>query len=592
MPGPHASPRRRPVPGRLFAAALIALALAAALVLAFAGMTDRAHAAEPSDTDGGAMIAAADPRAVEAGLAILRAGGTAADAAVAVQAVLTLVEPQSSGLGGGAFAVHYDAGSGTVTTYDGRETAPMAADASLFLEDDGRPMAFLEAVTGGRSVGTPGTVRLLERLHADHGVRPWESLFADAAALARDGFRVSPRLAGYLASPVGNRLRADPAASAVFFADGDPPAAGDRLANPALAETFSRLAEDGPDAFYEGPIADAVVAAVRDHPTNLGLMTAEDLAAYRAMERAPVCVPYRARRVCGMGPPSSGGIAIGQILTLLAHEGRIVQGPDSAMAREALINAMMLAYADRSAWLGDADIVEVPVDGLLDPRYLARRHGLIATGGAIDAPAPAGLPPGAPRHAAPAESEDRAGTSHISIRDAAGNMLSMTGSIEGPFGAGIMAAGFMLNNELTDFDFLPLVNGRLVPNRVGPGKRPLSSMSPTLVLDADGRAIMAVGSPGGRAIIGYTAQTLVALLDWDLPPAAAVAVPHVLNLNGPTYVEVGADGDRIAESLAARGHRIERTDRLVSGLNILVVTPDGAVTGAADPRREGVARAP
>ena len=528
------------------------------------------------------MVAAANPLAAQAGLEILRAGGSAVDAAIAASLVLNLVEPQSSGIGGGAFLLHYDGRSGDIAAYDGRETAPAAATPQLFLRPDGEPMDFWEAVVGGRSVGVPGLVRMFELAHAAHGRLPWARLFAPAIRLAEEGFAVSPRLHALIAGD--DYLMTDPAAAAYFHdPSGAPLAVGTRLHNPAFAETLRLLARDGADAFYTGPVAEAIVAAVHGAARNPGQLSLADLAGYTAKKRAPVCAPYRTWRVCGMPPPTSGGVAVLQILGILEGFDLPALAPDSAAAWHLIAEASRLAFADRNRFLADADFEPVPVGDLLDPAYLARRRALISPDASLGEAQP-GLPTqnGAMpvQHAPPS-------TSHLSVVDADGNAVSMTASIESAFGARLMAAGFMLNNELTDFSFRPEADGRPVANRVAPGKRPRSSMSPTLVLDARGKLALAVGSPGGSRIIGYVVKSLVAALDWGLDIQAAIDLPNVVNRNGATDVEEGEASSALAAGLAALGHEVT-VRPLTSGLHGIAVAADG-LTGGADPRREGVA---
>ncbi|WP_170984150.1 gamma-glutamyltransferase [Rhodoligotrophos defluvii] len=537
-----------------------------------------------------AMVATADKRASEAALAVLAEGGSAVDAAIAAQLVLGLVEPQSSGIGGGAFLLHWTAASGRMDAYDGRETAPASARADLFLMPDGQPMAFMDAVVGGRSVGVPGIVRMMWMAHQAHGRLPWSRLFAPAVTLARDGFAVSPRLAEALAE--ARPLLEDPAARA-YIARPDssvpdgflPVGPGTQLTNPAYAETLERIAEQGPDGFYQGPVAEAIVAAVRSH-ANAGGMTLQDLEGYKAVRREPVCRPYRSYEVCGMPPPSSGGLTTLMILGMLEHYRLGTLQPMGVTALHLLSEASALAFADRDRFMADADFVPVPMEGLLDRRYLAERAALINPGRSLGK-AQAGAPPGA---VAQAEGLDRgrAGTSHLTIVDAEGNVVSMTSSIEGPFGAHIMAAGFFLNNELTDFSFAPSRDdGTPVANAVAPGKRPRSSMSPTIVLDEHGRFFAALGSPGGSRIIGYVVETLIALLDWKYSMQGAIDLPRVLDRNGPVELEGRTDIVRLAPALEAMGHEVI-TRLLASGLQGIARGEDGRLSGGADPRREGV----
>ncbi|MBP1804406.1 gamma-glutamyltransferase [Rubellimicrobium aerolatum] len=531
------------------------------------------------------MVAAANPLAAQAGLDILRAGGSAVDAAIAVQLVLNLVEPQSSGLGGGAFLLHWDEGRRALVSLDGRETAPTAATPDRFLGPDGAPMEFMAAVVGGRSVGVPGTPRLLEEAHRRWGRLPWARLFDPAIRLAEEGFAISPRLAGSLAQE--EVLADDPRARALFYtADGTPKAAGARLTNPAFAATLRRLAAEGADAFYAGAIARDIVSTVAGHPTNPGDMTLADLGGYRVVEREPVCGDYRAYRVCGMGPPSSGAVAIQQILGVIEPADMAALGPGPEAVHR-FAEAGRLAFADRARYLGDPDFVAVPLRGLLDEGYLAGRAALIDPARSMGE-AEAGEPPFRQGgRFAPSDGPEN-GTSHISVVDRDGNAVSMTTTIEAGFGARLMTAGgFLLNNELTDFAFLPEEEGQPVANRVEPGKRPRSSMAPTLVFDAHGRLYVVAGSPGGSQIIGFVAKTLVGILDWGLDPQAAVDLPNFGSRNGPTELEAGTEAEGWAAALEALGHEVSVAE-MTSGIQAIVVTPEG-LAGGADSRREGVA---
>lgn len=531
------------------------------------------------------MVAAANPLAAQAGRETLAAGGSAVDAAIAVQLVLNLVEPQSSGIGGGAFLLHYDHGRRQTTALDGRETAPAAGRPERFLGPDGKPLKFYDAAVGGRSVGVPGTVRLLEDAHKRFGRLPWARLFQPAIALADEGFAISPRLNGLLSQE--QFLARDPLAKAYFYgADGTAKAVGTRLSNPAFAATLRTLAEKGADAFYSGPIAEDIVATVTGHAGNPGDMTLDDLKGYTVVERQPLCGKYRVFTICGMGPPSSGAVAVQQILAVLETRDLSRMGP-GAEAAHWMAEAGRLAYADRALYLGDPAFVSVPVRGLTDPGYNRGRAQLVGPDRSIGR-AKAGEPPFARLGAlGPSEGVEN-GTSHISVVDRDGNAVAMTTTIEDGFGARIMAkGGFLLNNELTDFAFAPTEEGKPVANRVEGGKRPRSSMAPTLVFDAFDRLYAVTGSPGGSLIINYVAKTLVALLDWKLDPQVAVDLPNFGSRNGPTEIEKGTEAEGWKAALEAKGHEVRAID-MNSGIQAIVVTPAGLV-GGADGRREGVA---
>ncbi len=531
------------------------------------------------------MAAAANPLATEAGREMLRAGGSAVDAAVAVQLVLNLVEPQSSGIGGGAFILHWDKAAAKLVTYDGREKAPAAATPERFMGADGKPMAFMEAVVGGRSVGVPGTVRLLETAHKAHGKLPWAKLFEPAIRLADSGFAVSPRLHGLLAQE--KALLADPRSKAYFYnAEGKAHPIGHVLTNPDFARTLREIAAKGAEAFYNGAIADDIVATVRSHPGNPGDMTLADLAAYKVEEREPVCGAYRTFSVCGMGPPSSGGVAVLQILGVLDGQNMAAMGP-GADAAHWMTEAGRLAFADRGLYLGDPAFVSVPVSGLIDQAYIRSRAALIDPARSMGRAKPGQPPMKRTFNFAPSDGIEN-GTSHISIIDGAGNAVAMTTTIEDGFGARIMTrGGFLLNNELTDFSFVPAEDGKPVANRIEPNKRPRSSMAPTIVFDASGKLYAVTGSPGGSQIIQYVAKTLVAILDWKLDPQQAVDFGNVGSRNGPTELETGTESAQWKSALEAKGHEL-RMIPMTSGAQAIVVTPTGYL-GGADGRREGVA---
>jgi gamma-glutamyltranspeptidase/glutathione hydrolase len=530
------------------------------------------------------MLAVANPHAALAGARVLSSGGTAADAMVAVQAMLGLVEPQSSGLGGGAFLLWYDAQSGTLSTLDGRETAPMAATPRLFLGTDGTPLGFFEAVVGGLSVGTPGVPALMQAAHDRWGRLPWAGLFADAADLAERGFVVSPRLAGLVARDT-DRLSVHPETAAYFLPGGTPLAAGDRLRNPAYARLLRVVARQGAGAVYSGPVAGDIVAAVRG-AARPGLLSRRDLEIYKVKQRAPVCAPYRGHRVCGMGPPSSGGLTVAQTLRLLEGYDLAAMGPRSPRAWRLIGDASRLAFADRGLYMADSDFVPVPVKGLLAPDYIARRARLLTGEVAL-----AEVAPGRPAfdHAGrrgPGETLTQPATSHISIVDSYGNALSMTSSIENAFGSRVMVRGMLLNNQLTDFSFRSHRDGRPIANAVAPGKRPRSSMAPTIVL-RDGVPVLVLGSPGGSRIIGYVAQALIAHLDWGMNVQQAAAMGHLVNRFGAFDVERGTGAEALSGALTDLGYEVARR-AMTSGLHMVAITPEG-LRGGADPRREGVA---
>lgn len=553
-------------------------------------LSDRAQAALAARNAGDPvtaqdwMVTAANPLAVEAGADVLAAGGSAADAMVAVQAVLGLVEPQSSGLGGGAFLVYYDALSGELTTLDGRETAPLAATPTLFQDADGEPLGFFDAVVGGLSVGTPGTPALMEDAHRRWGRANWQGLLEPAIAMAEDGFAVSPRMAGSIAGDA-ERLATFPATAAYFLPGGAPLAEGALLQNPAYAATLRAMQAEGADAIYHGPIAEGIIDTIRSAEGNPGVLSLQDLAIYEVVERPVICAEYRDMDVCGMGPPSSGALSVGQILGMLdAYD---LSGPGDPNDRRLIGDASRLAFADRGRYMADSDFVPMPTEGLVDPAYLAARAALLQGDEALPEVAP-----GTPEwdHAqlwADDQSLELPSTSHISIVDSYGNVLSMTTTIENGFGSRLMTpGGFLLNNELTDFSFRTHVDGVPIANRLEPGKRPRSSMSPTIVMQ-DGAPILAIGSPGGSRIIGYVATAIIAHYDWGLDLQDALSLPHAINRFGTYDLEEGTTAQELAEPLGAMGYEVNIRP-LTSGLHAIAITPDGLV-GAADPRREGIA---
>lgn len=532
------------------------------------------------------MVAAATPKAAAAGQEILAQGGSAIDAAVAVQAMLTLTEPQSSGIGGGAFILYWDNQTKQLYTIDAREKAPATAGPDLFLDASGQPPEnFWDAVIGGRSVGTPGVLRGLELAHQRWGKKPWSSLFESTITAAEEGFTVSPRLEMLLEMKLNPGLPNMAAGADYFYPGGEALQAGTIKKNPELAWALKLIAEQGADAFYKGPIAKKIVTAVNSSEVSPGLLSLDDLANYQAIVREPVCNGYRIYTVCGMGPPSSGGLTVLQILGILENFPVANWKPEGVEFAHHFTQASRLAFADRNRYIADEDFVDVPMARMLQKSYLAERSRLIGNRDLSKAV------PG--EFSAVALADDQSpefpNTSHISIVDAQGNAISMTTSIEMGFGSAVMASGFLLNNQLTDFSLVPSVDGKLVANRVQGSKRPRSSMSPTMVFDAEGDDLIhVVGSPGGARIINYVAQTLVGLLDWQLNMQQAIDLPHVTNLNNYTALEKGTDMVKLQGKLKSKGHEVRVTD-LNSGLHGVTVLPDGRLLGGADPRREGVA---
>ena len=528
------------------------------------------------------VTSSADPRATEAGREILHQGGTAADAAVAMVAVLTLVEPQSSGIGGGGFMLHHNAGDGGISTIDGRETAPAAAKPERFLGPDGKPRGYMDVIPGGLSVGVPGNMRLMEMAHEKWGKLEWKALFQPAIKLAEDGFVVTPALNNWLVQfePMWKDF---PAARAIYYVDGKPAPVGTRLKNPAYAAFLRDVAARGPEAFYAGANAKAIGEAVAKAPRNPAQLTARDLAGYKAKERPAVCTTYRVYKVCGMGPPSSGATTVFGILGMLEGWDMKTMGKDNPMSWHLLAEAMQLSYADRAAYLGDGDFIEVPVKGLLDKTYLAGRRQLISPYGAAGTYEP-GTPPGAkPRAAAPPVQEQ--GTTHFVTADAAGNVVSMTSTVESIFGSQLIANGYFLNNELTDFDLAPTKDGVPTANRVEAGKRPLSSMSPTIVYGPDGKVVLAVGSAGGKRIIMHVTKMLVGMLDWGLDAKQAIELPNLFFGREGVLIENNEAGQAIAAKMKAFGYSFTATS-LGSKLNAVERTKEGW-RGAADPRGPG-----
>jgi len=531
------------------------------------------------------MIAAANPLAAQAGLQMLRAHGSAVDAAIAAQLVLTLVEPESSGIGGGAFLMVYDPTKKKVTSFDGRETAPQSATPGMFLDASGKPRQHFDAIPGGLSVGVPGVIAMLELAHNRYGRLPWAQLFQPAIDLADKGFPVGRKLAATLkAFP---QMAQMPDIKKYFYKpDGTPLGEGEILKNPELAQTLRTIAAGGAKAFYSGDIAQAIVDAVQHAPVNPGGMTLADIAGYVPRELPPVCGSYRQYKVCSMGPPSSGGVGVIQILSMLQRFPSKDLVPSTLEGAQLFTQASRLAFADRAKYLGDMSFVEVPLAGLLDRSYLAQRSALIDPKRDMGE-AQAGTPPEKHAEYAPQRTPQLPGTSHLSVVDDSGEAVSMTTTVEFVFGSEVMAKGFFLNNELTDFSFEPTRDGVPVANAPAPGKRPLSAMSPTLMFDKRGHFAIALGSPGGPVIIDYVAQAILAMVDGHLGAQATAALPHVANLNGPTLVEKDTPAEALGTQLTAMGHTIHAAN-LESGLHI-VERARGGYSGGADPRRDGVA---
>jgi gamma-glutamyltranspeptidase/glutathione hydrolase len=562
-----------------------ALPLALALAACATTQTASPPPAPPkaSAETGEVMVAAANPLAVEAGLNVLKKGGSAVDAAAAVQAVLGLVEPQSSGLGGGAFMTYYDAATKKVIAYNGRETAPAGATPDMFLQD-GKPLSFSAAVTSGKATGVPGAVAMLAMAQAQHGKLAWKDLFGDAERLANDGFVVSPRLAGMIAGPFPQSQTPD--AKAYFTKpDGQRYQAGDVLKNPAYAASLRKIAAEGPKAILEGSLAEAIVAKVAQGPLP-GTMTLADLKAYRPKAGDAVCGPYRIYVVCVPDAPSSGA-ALLEALGILANTDIAERGPADPQAWFLFTQASRLMYADRDRYFGDPAFTAVPIEGLLDPAYVAQRAKLI---GEVAGPAPA---PGTPRGAgalAPDATKEPGGTSHFVVVDAAGNVVSMTTTVESIFGTGRMVGGFFLNNQLTDFSWSPQnADGTQAANAVAPGKRPRSSMAPTIVLDRDGKLVAAIGSPGGNSILAYNLKALVAILDWKMSVEDAFKLPNLVARGDSFASEPDRYAPGVVDALAAKGIVFKGSGGEGSGLHGVKVTPQG-LQGGADDRREGVAK--
>ncbi|HEX4271933.1 MAG TPA: gamma-glutamyltransferase [Rhizomicrobium sp.] len=532
------------------------------------------------------MIAAANPHAAEAGLEMMRAGGTAVDAAIATQMVLGLVEPESSGIGGGAFMLVYNPKTKHTTSFDGREMAPASATPTMFLDANGQPRNKGEAIPGGLSVGIPGVVKMLWMAHGEYGKLPWAKLFQPAIKLAENGFPVGPKLARTIQNFTRGADMPDIRAH-FYHPDGTPLREGEIYKDPEYAATLKKIAKEGPNGFYKGSIAQAIVDAVHHAPKNQGGMTLTDLANYQPKEREPVCGDYREYRVCSMGPPSSGGIAVLQILEMLQRFSPGQLTPNTPSGAHLFAEASRLAYADRAQYLGDPAFVDVPVKGLLDKSYIASRAALIDPTKDMGT-AVAGNPPQKHAELSPQVSPVLHGTSHMTIVDDSGEVVAMTTSVESVFGANVMVKGFMLNNTLTDFSFQPVRDGKPVANAPAPGKLPLSAMSPTIVFDKNNNFLVSVGSPGGPAIIDYVAQILIGILDAHMSPRDALAMPHEVNMNGATLLEQSPTSAALAFQLTAMGHNVQVPQVEGSGLHGIEKTKDGYI-GAADPRRDGIA---
>ncbi len=535
----------------------------------------------PAPVERQAGVAAAHPMAVEAGLEILRAGGTAADAAVAVQAMLGLVEPQSSGIGGGAFLLYYEAAKGRITAYDGRETAPAAATAALFLDERAQPLSYRDAVLSGRSTGTPGAIAMLGAAHAAHGKRPWRTLIEPARRAAADGFKVPQRLARFVNASVAQAGAPD--VKALYSRpDGTPVQAGDVIRNPAYAQALERIATQGSRALLMPPLSDQIIRRVGAEPRP-GALSRGDLAVYQPRVLDPLCGPFLAYVVC-VPPPPSSGVSLLQVLAILERMNIAKHGPDDLEAWFLFAEASRLMYADRDQFVADPVFVEVPVRELLSPDYIAARAALI---GAAAGPAPAAGQP-APIQRGPDATREAAGTSHFVVVDRDGNVASMTTTVESLFGSGRAVSGFFLNNQLTDFSFNPVAaDGSQVANAAAPGKRPRSSMAPVIVLDRQGRVVAALGSPGGSAILAYNAKTLIGLLAWELPIQQAIELPNLVARGTDFNGEAAKFPPALLEALAARGITVKAGRGEESGLHGIVLRGDGGIEGGADPRREG-----
>ncbi|WP_394128200.1 gamma-glutamyltransferase [Vibrio hepatarius] len=532
------------------------------------------------------MVTAANPLATQAGADILALGGNAIDAMVTTQLMLGLVEPQSSGIGGGAFLVYWDAKNQKLTTYDGRETAPLDATPRLFQDEKGEPLKFYDAVVGGRSVGTPGTVKLMWDTHQKYGQLEWHKLIEPIIEVATKGFEISPRLATLIENDA-ERLSRFATTKAYFFnPDGSPKTAGTLLKNPQYAETLTAIAKQGAKAFYQGPIADSIIETVQNAAGNPGVLAQKDFDAYSVKQREPVCSAYQNYDICGMGPPSSGALTVGQILAMTEQFDLKGWGANDARSWQVIADASQLAFADRGMYMADEDFVPMPTQGLLDQEYLKQRAQLIKPGKALAAVSAGNPPWNYAQRQSSDESIELPSTSHFNVVDKQGNIVSITTTIENAFGSRLMTNGFLLNNELTDFSFRTHKEGKPIANRLEPGKRPRSSMAPTIIMQDD-KPYMAIGSPGGSRIIGYVAQAIIAHTQWGMDIQQAVNQPHLLNRFGTLDIEQGTKAETFKAELEKMGFKVNVRD-LNSGLHAILVQ-DGQLQGAADPRREGAA---
>ena len=530
-----------------------------------------------------AVVSAAHPLASEAGLSILKRGGSAADAAIATMLSLTVVEPQSSGIGGGGFIV-YQPANGPVGSIDGREKAPGVASPGQFLGPDGKPMPFMQAATGGRSVGVPGNVALAAEAHKKWGKLPWATLFEPAIKLA-EGFTISPTMARFIAFGQDSLKQAGPEGRALYYdKDGAPLKAGTTFRNDKLAATLRLIAAKGADAFYKGPIAASIVKTVSTADANPTALTLADLAAYKAEVRDPVCGTYRQYKICGMGPPSSGGTGVLAMLKQLERFDMTGLGKDNPVSWHLFGESQRLAYADREKWIGDPGFVAVPTKGLADPAYLGARSALINAGDRM-AKAEAGMPAGAPTARVNAADNEVAGTTNFAVADSAGNITTWTSTVEKTFGSGLVAEGFVLNNELTDFNFAPEDQGKLTANHVQPGKRPRSAMSPTIVYDASGKPILAIGAAGGVTIIAQVTKAIIGVLDWGLPVEEAIALPQLIAIGDRFAVEKGTMLETMIPAFTAMGHKPVATALPLKLNGVQRVA--GGWRGGADARGEG-----